>query len=66
MASKDCYKTFTTKIISGENERGKYVKFRFEAERPCNCHPETCFHQNGKTRINQIYLEYEDGKREYL
>ena len=66
MGAKENYKTFTSKIIDGEDQKGKFTKYRLQSERPCNCHPETCSHQNGTIRINKTYNEYEDGSKEYF
>lgn len=43
-----------------EDEGGKYQIFKVFYEHPCNCHPETCCHEDGKVlreREEKIYLD---------
>jgi hypothetical protein len=42
-----------------EDKKGKYRIHKILSEYPCNCHPETCCHENGKVlreREEKIYL----------
>jgi len=59
-------KSEETKLGSGEDERGKFIKYLWEYETFCECHPETCNHENGKFFTSIEYKYYEDGSKLFL
>lgn len=66
MSSLSSYKSSTTKISEGTDEKGKYVVYREDYERPCGCHPETCSHFSEKVWTTRTYKEYENGQTETI
>jgi hypothetical protein len=63
MARFDSYDSFTTKLGEGEDEKGKFTKYRLNYEVPCSCHPETCCHFDQTVWRSREFKQYEDGSK---